>query len=358
MVHTATLICPTITSEEYTAFVARAGKDGVKWYRSTKEAVLELYKDIGVRVSVRKEFSQEYKGYIVVCRVNFHRLVSPLDVAGVYTHGEYEAMRVTFDNIMTVYGLPTLERYIVNRIDYCVNIVTPYAAEYIKLMQKGNKPYNLTIPYDKKNHERCQKEGSVYYHSTAYDKRKKSTGAYTINFYDKYVQKESEGLSGKDLEPYQNILRIEVQCHSPKVDTLKKKFQLWNKSPKLMLSSEISRAVLHEAVLRVAGTGDYYRRAEALSMIEALPCRGATKENIQKIMDEIGIQYGSVWRARQKLVKDTQELKEEQFRNAMNKLKEIGVNPVTIGNSRKVRGLPKRAGLPNVWKLYEEQYGG
>ncbi len=62
-------------------------------------------------------------------------------------------------------GLPSLEHWDINRVDYAKNIYTEHVKEYIKLFQRADKPSVFKELYCAKSHRRKQLEGSFYLHN-------------------------------------------------------------------------------------------------------------------------------------------------------------------------------------------------
>lgn len=349
MIHTATLTYRP-TAELYREFRARTHFDPAlnQWVCST-------YSTQGITIYAYFTW-REFRGDVFACRVNFHKLVDPSDRITVYSNADFSSMIERFNQIMDeLGGLPHFEEWYARRIDYCVNVKTPYVSEYIRLLQKGDKPYSQALAYDKNAHHRTRKDGSAYYPSVAHDRRKGKTGSYTINFYNKYDQYQKTGVTGEALEQARDVLRLEVQCHPPKLDSIRKKWGFSDKRVINYLDPAIGYEVLRRAVAAVGGAADYRRRTEALNMIDALSCQDVTKARIRKIIIEVATQYASIWKVRDKLV-EVGSMDREQFAYCMKIMEEANINAVTISDNTALKGLPLVAGLPNVLGLFDDTY--
>ena len=252
-------------------------------------------------------------------------------------------------------GLPSFENWNTNRIDYCINIKTPYVKEYIDLMQKGDVPHSQRLSYNPSNRNYAHRKGSVYLVSKARDKRKGNTGSTTINFYDKEDQIKKEQADNSVIEQAKNILRLEVQCNRPKLDYLKKKYALEDKKITSLLSAQISFDVLESAVLAICKVGDYYRRTEALKKIDDLKCHQKTKDNMKLIIDTVSKQYNSIDKARKQLVKSNQ-LTKGQFNGYIQKLNAIDINPVTIRDNKHLADKSLKDGLDSIYSLLMDAF--
>lgn len=252
-------------------------------------------------------------------------------------------------------GLPSFGNWNTNRIDYCINIKTPYVKEYIALMQKGDVPHSQRLSYNPSNRNYAHQEGSIYLVSKARDKRKSKTGSVTINFYDKENQIRKEQADNSVIEQAKNILRLEVQCNRPKLDYLKRKYNLDDKKITSLLSEQISFDILESAVLSICKVGDYYRRTQALKKIDELKCHQKTKDNMKLIIDTVSKQYNSIDKARKQLVKSNQ-LTKEQFNGYIQKLNNIGINPVTIRDNKHLQDKSLQEGLDSIYDLLVDAF--
>lgn len=346
MVHTATLTYRP-TAELYDTLKSQAHFDKI-----LKQWVCSTYSNQGITIYAYFTYGS-FHGDHFVCRVNFHKLVDPNDRITVYTNAEYTAMADNFNRIMDeLGGLPHLEEWQVRRIDYCVNVRTPYVKEYIKLMKKGDMPYSQDLPYDRKTRKRRQQPGSVYYPSKVYDSRKKKTGSFTINFYDKYDECQKKGVTGEALEQAREILRLEVQCHRPKLDTVRNRYALPDRRVNNLLDPEIGLNILRKAVKDVSLNADYLRRSVAIARVYDTTHRKTTKNRMIRIINEVATQHQSVWKIRDKLYTNG-EMTKESFNACLSKLRDANINPVTISDNQSIPQIGYKDGLPNVVTLFE-----
>ncbi len=217
-------------------------------------------------------------------------------------------------------SLPRLENWIVNRIDYAININTPYVEEYIKLFQRADKPRNLKELYCSKSKTRKQREGSFYLFNDS----------VSINFYNKEHERLSQNFNKDGAK---DLLRLEIQCKKPKTNTIKSKNEFDSRHLEHYLSKEISYQQLEYYYKKTIGFGDYYKLSEAIRIVRESNYSTKTKEKLINVLRLINI-HRSVWRAREE-----SRYNSSCFNRYLKQLRLLGVNPVTIPGRWKVNSL-------------------
>ena len=214
------------------------------------------------------------------------------------------------------HSLPRLEYWGANRIDYAVNINTPYVKEYIRLFQRGDKPTGFK--------DTKQLDGSLYI----------SNDSVTINFYDM----ENERLwNGFNKDGAKNLLRLEIQCKTSKTNTIKTKYEFDSKHLGNYLRTDISRNQLQYYYNKVIGQGDYYTLSEAIRIVKESKYTLATKNKIIAVLKDVSI-HRSIWKAREK-----SQYNSSCFNRYLKQIRALGVNPVTI---------PSRLGIKTLKNIY------
>lgn len=367
MVHTATLTYRP-TGELFKRFIDLGD---TKWIKDEHSWMNTRFKSQGIKVYAysieRPGNGTVFKCKWFVIRINFKRLVEQQERIVVMTEDDTAAVEEKFNDLMQqlLPDMPLFEKWKVNRIDYCVNVRTPYVEEYIRLMQKGNIPYNMKIPYNKENRNYSWRDGSCYLISKAADKRKKKTGSITINFYDKYNELKKQQLKGDNpeiteevVEQGRNILRLEVQCHKPKTEYLKVKHGMSGKNIHYFLQGNIGYDVLDRAVQQVCGTASYRRKAVAMEMINELGLQERKKDKMKKLVAAASDSYSSVKKIKELWTKPSENfvMGIATFRNYIHLLEENDINAVTISNNKSLQGKTYKEGLKSVWELFDEAY--
>lgn len=209
------------------------------------------------------------------------------------------------------HSLPRLENWIVNRIDYAVNINTPYVEEYIKLFQRADKPRGFKELYCKKSKTRKQRDGSFYLFNDS----------VSINFYNKEHERLSQNFNKDGAK---DLLRLEVQCKKPKTNTIKCKNGFESRHLEHYLSNEISNQQLEYYYNKTIGTGDYYKLSEAIRIVQESNFTIKTKDKLINVLRLIST-HRSIWRAREE-----SQYNSSCFNRYLKQIRELGVNPVTI----------------------------
>lgn len=358
MIHTATL---TLQPSKSTFQIFQ---NNPKTYFLKQENIWmnKEYKTSGIIITGKICTFDSFQTYLFTCRINFKRLIEQQDRLAVYTDEDYQKMVTAFNTLMVYLGgLPTFENWNVNRIDYCINVKTPYVQEYIALMQKGDIPAWQRQSYNPSSKRYTHMLGSVYLPSKSRNIKQNKTGSLTINFYNKYQELSVESIKNKEITEAQlnqakDILRLEVQCHRPKLDSIRQKYSLENKKIIHYLSPQISFDVLESAILKVCKKGDYCRKSVALEKIDnEKGLHDSTKNNLKMILTEVNRQHQSITKARDNLVAAGQ-LTKTKFNQLLTKLDELNINPVTISDNKSIDGIHQKDGLPNIYNLFFETF--
>lgn len=206
-------------------------------------------------------------------------------------------------------GLPRLEHWTINRIDYAVNINTPYVKEYIKLFRRGDKPRGF------KEYSRTGSDGDVKGGLYLFNE------SITVNFYDK----EDERMFNQfNKDGAKDLLRIEVQCKKPKTNTIKTKYEFDSTHLEHYLSQEVSYEQLEYYYNKTIGSGDYYKLSEAIKMVQESNYTSKTKEKLINVLRAIN-KCRSIWKAREE-----SKYNPSCFNRYLKQIRALGVNPVTI----------------------------
>lgn len=232
-----------------------------------------------------------------------------------------EVKKIFLERIKKIHiSLPYLDYWTLNRIDYAVNINTPYAEEYIKLFQRGDKPRNFKELYCSKSKIRKQLDGSFYLFNDS----------VVINFYNKENERLSQNFNKDGAK---DLLRLEIQCKKPKTNTLKEKNRFDSRHLEHYLSEQISHQQLEYYYNKTIGTGDYYKLSEAIRIVQQSNYTYKTKEKLTGILRAVS-RHRSIWKAREE-----SQCNSSCFNRYLKQIRELGVNPVTIPARWKVNKL-------------------
>lgn len=333
MIHTGMLTLRDI-GLTYQCYQAFGRLPGTQWSQKEQCNINYDYRPKGL-ILLGKKFSpaEGQVVHILMARINFNRLVTQEGGITVATEPDYPDVEIAFNLLMEEIGLPSMQYWTVSRLDYCVNIQTPNAATYVKLLKRGIVPWWWRDRYIHANNDYGQQTGSVYLVPDI-DRRegqnKHKTGARILNIYDKADQLRSEGASPDQVAEAEGILRVEVQCLKPRLKTIKKRMRLHDMSLSNLWSADICSRELQTALYAIAGTTcDYSAKGETVKALRA--CSGmhtATRERLRAMLDYVATHTAwglNQWR---------EEHGARQTREDINRLSDLGINPVTINDKR------------------------
>lgn len=101
---------------------------------------------------------------------------------------------------------------------------------------------------------------------------------------------------------------------------------------------------------QICHMGDYYRRSEALKIIDQSRYHESTKNVLKMILNEVAKQYRSIAKVREQFIEDG--MSREQFRLFMKRFDELGINAVTISDNKHLDQKSLKEGLPGVYELF------
>lgn len=200
--------------------------------------------DIGISsINLCRYFGSKAGCYIELV-VNAPKLIYNGDETKLAKASDYNILEEKFNCLIQhlnheVFGtnlLPTLNGWLVRRIDYAVDIVTPFVNEYTAIFNKGYIPKGFSL--------------KEYYNTSFHIK----SDACNYNFYNK-----TEELAIKhNIHLAKNILRLEVQCKIEKIRKLINNYPLLNNNLISLWNETIAKNVIAKAVKRVIGTYDFF----------------------------------------------------------------------------------------------------
>lgn len=327
MIHTLTIthqiISPKIFDEIYkrleiiTGEKPRKVKEGYYVSEGLKEKGFTYIQLTSKKVDVR----YRYKFMQITIILNPVKLITKNKLEVIKMDHLEEVKKIFGKEVQKIHtSLPRLEHWIINRIDYAVNINTPYVEEYIKLFQRADKPRSFNELYCSKSKTRKQLDGSFYLFNDS----------VSINFYNKEHERLSQNFNKDGAK---DLLRLEVQCKKPKTNTIKSKNRFESRHLEHYLSQEISYQQLEYYYNKTIGSGDYYKLSEAIKMVQKSNYTWKTKDKLIEILRAVS-RHRSIWRAREE-----SKFNKNCFNRYLKKIRELGVNPVTIPSRWKVEYL-------------------
>jgi len=228
--------------------------------------------------------------------------------------------------------------YGLSRIDYCVNfdlkeLDIGCSPELMMLLIKRAYIPSFFVEYMKydseKSHRMKPQKNSFYL----------KNNSVNINCYMKFYQLQNEFPECPDIEDAKNIVRFEVQCKYPKVSALSKSIKKGSKQSENILSKMFSKAtcitIIDKYFNKVIKAGRYYSLEEARKIVESNGFSPKKEERIINTLNQINAKRG-ISKAKNRLQPEEQE----QFRQSLRVLSDIGVNPVTIPKEYGIKKIP------------------
>lgn len=356
LIHTA-LITAKVNENIKKSFVDL--KDTI-YMKNKKKHLNERYRNKGIVFIGYYIIKPGYIAFYIEIKINFKKLIDEnYDKKSLLVQADSDKIEVAFNEVIKELdiGLPLFEKWKVNRIDYCVNIKTPYVKEYINILNKSDMPYNLT--YGSGSSRNYSKADDSFYLVKKKNGKRKYTENARINFYNKQEQLKNLKEQGKEITDEQiaaakDILRLEVQCFKPKTEYLKLKYSMTTKNIYHFLNAEISYDVIYRALSQIARVGDYKRKSKALKLIDAR--RGSVKVNnmLKQIIKDVAVQHNAVYKVREKYIE--QEISKDTFNRWLRELDKLNVNPVTISDTKQLERKRYDDGLKNLFDLFKEAF--
>lgn len=253
--------------------------------------------------------------YQIEIRLNPKRLIEKENLIQLTNKQDLSAIVVKFSKIIKLIhpSLSQLNNWTQKRIDYALDIVTEYVAEYIELAQRADKPSSFK-ERTLENRHKGQERGSFYLY----------TNDIAINFYDKMDQIMKQTNEPQILSQAQNILRLEVQLGESKTCEIKNKKGFSTKNVSNFMSKEMALEYILSYYNKTVGQGNYFTLAKAREIINNnSKLTIGTKIKLTKCLELIN-KKRSVWKAREEYT-DVR-----LFNKYLKLIRNLGINPVTI----------------------------
>lgn len=264
-------------------------------------------------------------GYFHHLRINPSKLLGENDPLQLFHPKQINNLTLAFSETVREHYpqivLPALPAWTANRIDFAVNVTTPYVKQYITLLQRSKRPLSMKPPKGE------YLPGSVYLCGKA----------TTINIYDKQDQmtKQAAYYSPQQIAAAANVLRCEVQCKHSRLVALstrsdKRTTEFFGLALGNFITPELCRRIILAGYEKVACGGDYYTLAKATKLIKATPLAASAQTELINVLRAIN---------KKRSIPKGIELYcgggSYEYRIAQ--LEQMGINPVT---------LPKQMHLP------------
>ena len=220
--------------------------------------------------------------------------------------------------------MPPVEFWWARRVDYAIDVPLPgFVPHYVVLAKRGNRPARFI--------DECDKDGSAYPESKS----------VTLNFYDKadQVAKEMQHLSYYDTlyAQAQNIFRLEVQCETDKLKSLRRA-GVPDQTLGSFMSHQLAQTVVRGYYDKVLGQQDFHSLESAQDVVDAYqgPCMGAAaRRNFMSRLHQIAA-YATLPEAKAAVF----GLNRSSWGDFLRRCRTLNINPVTIPEEWGLDTLP------------------
>lgn len=351
-IHTI-MLHTTLDKKSYEKFIKH---EGVKYYSKKHSSynTKDTYKTNCVENGITSIFvikptitksGMEYSDYRLYAVVNLHTLIyGTLDSIDMYNCNSDGNLLKTkgsdvFDKSMRektgLDDLPTMVDWDICRVDYTIDIKTPFVGLYLKLLNKGNTPYyyDLKSQYKGSSYRQCKsvrmnfysKEQAFIYKANKYN----SLSPEEVNLYD-----ENEYYSNKELlKLSHNILRLEMQYRTRKLHRERSKGKQTDFATLIFISEEQVQNIIFKGLKTVTRTGKYQYIDTAVKKLNDSTLHNTTKEQLESIIKKIGKQNSSVDKVRNDFCNSNNgnyKNPKNTWNSRMKSLDSLNINPVVI----------------------------
>lgn len=348
LVHTATITYVYADSAIFKAFREHSGSyyyaDKGRWFNHD-------FDKYGLTFTCAAIGKEGFVMNTLSCKITFSKLLEKKSRLDVMAASDFMAVHEKFYEVVHDFipEIADLHDWYANRVDYCVNVnvgTNKEVQEYVRLLQMSDIPYFMR-KIRQKNGNYQFLPGSYYVVSKA-RKSERKTGSCTLNFYNKKEQliydRDVKGrldITDDLLEQAEGMLRLEVQCHKPKIDYIRKKHGFDSASVSYFLSWRIAFDILQDAVLRVTRDADFWSKNKAVTMLEQSDISENMKKKLKKLLDEVAV--SSIYEIKKKYLE--KGVRKETFSNYLALLEKNNINVCTIPRDHHI------SHLDSVWKL-------
>ena len=318
--------------------------------------------------------SQDFNEYIVEAKINPKTFLGIQDYITAsdsrYLLEVEEKFNIEARKISSILG--DFSNYRPKRIDFCINLdlkelgvpCTPEQMMYLIKKSDYSSNFKELQYYDKKSHRYKAPDKNSHY---------LKSGSVNINCYYKHPQLMEQFPDCPNIEDAQHIIRFEVQCKYAKTYIMHRSEQermmkekesrsreyidnkicvdsdnaisaekiihrRFNDDPvKIiyrMLSDITAETIINKYFRQVIRMGDYYPLATAIKMVEEASLSPSTENLIVQTLESIN----RIGIARTRALIQPQAM--SSFYRTLGYLAKMGINPVTIPKSFKVKHIP------------------
>jgi hypothetical protein len=283
------------------------------------------YQFPGITFTPYREGKDELAQYKVTAKINLIQTIEPRNYLGIYTGRHTERILDAINQAFGEVGLPPVDQWGISQIHFTVDVRTPYVAEYMKILAKGNH-----------KHEPTHTENGLY---IPYSER-----GITVNFYDKAEQQRAK-YGDEAAEQARDILRLEIECKYDKLTTLFSKCPVARDLRSFLLVDggshilDMVRDTVEKELLQIVTNNcDHISQRAALARVRDSKKQANIKKQLAEILREINAEGSSISIAKNSLCGGV-EAAEKKFRRRIRDLYSLGINPICVPPGLAVKRL-------------------
>lgn len=236
----------------------------------------------------KREFDFDRFVYYITYRVNPMRIMDETDYVNLFhSNNAYKIFEMVNRLLTSVsHNLPTMNECVVQRFDFCTNIVfenNEAIKDFIKLINASyihnHKLVQKKIHDGRAGRKVIPKEEATFTHENYVE----------VSFYNKIQQLQSEHLPIKYNE---NILRCEIRCRRPYIYNLKKKFQINSTEDFFDILPDIGTYVYKSQLKKLNLSYTYLHLDEINEQIDNTTFKLKTKNKMKALSDSVAKHKG------------------------------------------------------------------
>ncbi len=312
---------------------------------------IRYYKDnIGIKWDITfNNWDSNFQSYIIKATINPKILSGIPDYITAATYHDMGAAITNFNHEAKRISplLKSFKDYKLNRLDYCLNFDLKELApgcdyqQIISLIKSGNIPphFQEWTVYDSSAHRKKSRPESFYLYNSS----------TTLNCYSKYMQLQNQTLKNEQkgyppvplttLDAAHDIIRFEVQCKYSKMYNLSCKATQSGNSEynkySTLLSNEICTDIIEAYYNKTIGRGDWYSFQNAVHIIKGQNYNIQKEKRLIDALRSVSRHHGI-----SKALSLYQGGELKSFKQTLNELQSLNINPVTIPSNWDIPHIP------------------
>ena len=253
------------------------------------------------------------KQYKLKVKINLSRTIDPDNTLGIYSGQNAAEILDAIEQVFSELQLPSVRAWTLSRVDFTIDIQTPYLSQYLQILSHGDHKYRpihksngLYIPY--------------------------SNRGITVNFYSKEAEQRARNSTAA--EQARGVLRLEVECHDQKLITMFSDAKISRDLASLLMVDggspliQMVNETVGKELIHITGECDHITKSAAIGKIqENTGLQPKTRKQLADILDRINRKNGSVSISRERWPKAA-GVTPRTYKTRMKAFYTLGINPI------------------------------